>query len=153
MLYIGKAPKGKFPHTWQLWDIKIPKPPYISSLKIIGFLHFLHFWDPSEKDYNLQSFLQYNYKSQCSQVIILPLYIRSKIVRHCCFAAVFIVIFAQLLLLSACNIEPLAHPGSLRLTIALRICLRGHYLAPRLSTGRLPSQIDILATFKLLRLF
>ena len=72
----------------------------------------------------------YHYKSQYSQVIILPLYIRSKIVRHCCFAAVFIVIFAQLLLLSACNIEPLAHPGSLRLSQAL-------YCSPDLLTGSL----------------
>ena len=37
MLYIGKASKGKIPHTWHFWNIKIPKPPYISPLKIIGF--------------------------------------------------------------------------------------------------------------------
>ena len=57
MLYIGKTPKGKFPYTWQFWNIKIPKPPYISSLKIIGFLHFFKFWGPSEKNYNLQSLM------------------------------------------------------------------------------------------------
>ena len=34
--HIGKAPKGKIPRTWHFWNIKIPKPPYISSLKIIG---------------------------------------------------------------------------------------------------------------------
>ena len=31
--YIGKALKGKSPHTWHFWSIKIPKLPYISSLK------------------------------------------------------------------------------------------------------------------------
>ena len=49
MLYIGKTPKGKFPYTWQFWNIKIPKPAYVSSPKIIGFLHFFKFWGPSEK--------------------------------------------------------------------------------------------------------
>ena len=66
------------------------------------------------------------------------------------------VIFAQLLLLSACNIEPLAHPGSLRLSQALYCSPVSGFaygvIAPRLSTGRLPSQFDILA-FQLLRLF
>ena len=33
---IGKAPKGKIPRTWHFWNIKIPKPPYKRSLKIIG---------------------------------------------------------------------------------------------------------------------
>ena len=45
MLYIGKTS-----HTWQFWSIKIPKPPYIRSLKVIGFLHFLISLGPSEKD-------------------------------------------------------------------------------------------------------
>ena len=40
LLYIGKSSKGKIPCTWHFWNIKIPKPPYIKSLKIIGFLHF-----------------------------------------------------------------------------------------------------------------
>ena len=55
MFYIGKAPKGKFPHTWQFWNLKIPKPPYKSSLKMVGFVHFSNFLIPSEKYYNLQS--------------------------------------------------------------------------------------------------
>ena len=49
MLYIGKSPKGKIPHTWHFWNIKIPKPPYVSSLKIIGLLHFLNFWVHQKK--------------------------------------------------------------------------------------------------------
>ena len=55
MLYDGPAPKGKIPSTWHFWNIKIPKPPYISSLKIIGLLHFLKFLGPSEENYNPQS--------------------------------------------------------------------------------------------------
>ena len=55
LLYIGKSSKGKIPCTWHFWNIKIPKPPYISSLKIIGLLHFLKFLGLSEKNYNLQS--------------------------------------------------------------------------------------------------
>ena len=43
ILYIGKASKGKILYTWNFWNIKIPKPPYISSSKIIGLLHFLKF--------------------------------------------------------------------------------------------------------------
>ena len=54
LLYIGKSSKGKIPCTWHFWNIKIPKPPYISSLKIIGLLHFFKFLGPSEKNYNLQ---------------------------------------------------------------------------------------------------
>ena len=34
--HIWKSLKGKIPRTWHFWNIKIPKPPYISSLKIIG---------------------------------------------------------------------------------------------------------------------
>ena len=49
MLCCGKARKRKISHTWQFWNIKIPKPPYIISLKIIGLLHFLKFLSPSEK--------------------------------------------------------------------------------------------------------
>ena len=52
---IGKAPKGKIPCTWHFWNIKIPKPPYISSLKIIELIHFLEILGPSEEIYNLQS--------------------------------------------------------------------------------------------------
>ena len=33
------------------------KTPYISSLKIIGFLHFLNFLGPPENGYNLQSLM------------------------------------------------------------------------------------------------
>ena len=57
MLYIGKSPKGKIPHTWHFWNIEIRKPPYVSSLKIIGLLHFFKFLGPSEENYNLQSLL------------------------------------------------------------------------------------------------
>ena len=53
MLYIGKSPKGKIPHTWHFWNIKIPKPPYVSSLKIIGLLHLFKFLGPSKENYNL----------------------------------------------------------------------------------------------------
>ena len=49
MLYIGKSPKGKIPHTWHFWNIEIRKPPYVSSLKIIGLLHFLNFWVHQKK--------------------------------------------------------------------------------------------------------
>ena len=49
LLYIGKSPKGKIPHTWHFWNIKIRKPPYVSSLKIIGLLHFLNFWVHQKK--------------------------------------------------------------------------------------------------------
>ena len=45
-----KSSERQNSHTWQFWNIKIPKPPYISSLKIIGFLHFLNFLGPSEKN-------------------------------------------------------------------------------------------------------
>ena len=55
MLYIGKSPKGKIPRTWHFWSIKIPKPPYVSSLKIIGLLHLFKFLGPSKENYNLQS--------------------------------------------------------------------------------------------------
>ena len=52
-----KSSERQNSHTWQFWNIKIPKPPYISSLKIIGFLHFLNFLGPSEKNYNPQSLM------------------------------------------------------------------------------------------------
>ena len=55
MLYIGKAPKGKIPHIWHFWNIKIPKPPYISTLWIIGSLHLLIVLGSSEKNYLWQS--------------------------------------------------------------------------------------------------
>ena len=45
---------GKIPHTWHLGNIKIPKPPYISPLKIIGSLHFFKYLGPSEENYNPQ---------------------------------------------------------------------------------------------------
>ena len=50
MLYIGKAPKGKIPHIWHLWNLKIPKPRYVSSLKTIGLLHLIVL-GASEKNY------------------------------------------------------------------------------------------------------
>ena len=52
-----KSSERQNSHTWQFWNIKIPKPPYISSLKIIGFLHFLNFLGLSEKNYNPQSLM------------------------------------------------------------------------------------------------
>ena len=55
MLYIGNAWRGKTPRTWHFWNIKIPKPPYISSLKIIELIHFWKILGPSEEIYNLQS--------------------------------------------------------------------------------------------------
>ena len=55
LLYIGKSQKGKIPHNWCFWNIKIPKPPCISSLKIIGLLHFWKFLGLSEENYNPQS--------------------------------------------------------------------------------------------------
>ena len=53
--YIGKSRKGKIPHTLHFSNIRIPKPPYISSLKIIRLLNFLNFLGLSEENYNLQS--------------------------------------------------------------------------------------------------
>ena len=41
--------------TWDTLGIKIPKPPYKSSLKMVGFVHFSNFLIPSEKYYKLQS--------------------------------------------------------------------------------------------------
>ena len=35
-LFFGKALKVKIIHTWHFWNVKIPKPPYEISLKIIG---------------------------------------------------------------------------------------------------------------------
>ena len=55
MLYDGTAPKGNIPSTWHFWNIKIPKPPYISSLKITGVANFFHFFTLSEANYNSQS--------------------------------------------------------------------------------------------------
>ena len=55
MLYIGNAWKGKTPRTWHHWNIKIPKPPCISSPKINGLLCFWKFLGLSEENYNLQS--------------------------------------------------------------------------------------------------
>ena len=49
MLYIWKSSLGKIPHTCQFWNIKITKPPYISSLKTIGFMYFLNFWVRQKK--------------------------------------------------------------------------------------------------------
>ena len=55
MLYDAIAPKGKISSTWHFWNIKIPKPPYISSLKITGVDNFFHFFTLSEANYNSQS--------------------------------------------------------------------------------------------------
>ena len=38
----------------QIWS-KIPKPPYLSSLKMVRFVHFSNFLIPSEKYYKLNS--------------------------------------------------------------------------------------------------
>ena len=70
MLYIGKSPKGEIPHTWHFWNIKIPKPPYVSSLKIIGLLHLFKFLGPSKENYNLQS-LWITLYNVCQQNIIV----------------------------------------------------------------------------------
>ena len=56
MLWIRKASEGKIPYTWHFWNIKTPKPPYISSIKIIGFLHFLKLFGMLENNYLWQSF-------------------------------------------------------------------------------------------------
>ena len=45
---------------WSLWDIKIPKPPNKSFLKIIGLGHFLQFLGSSERYCLLQSPCIYN---------------------------------------------------------------------------------------------
>ena len=42
---------------WSLWDIKIPKPPHKSFLKIIGLGHFLQFLGSSERYCLLQLLL------------------------------------------------------------------------------------------------
>ena len=64
MLHIGNASKGKTPRSWHLWNIKIPKPPYISSLKITGLLHFSNFLGLPDEIYNPQSLWITLYQSQ-----------------------------------------------------------------------------------------
>ena len=41
---LEKLQKGKIPHTWHFWNIKISKPPNISSLKSLGYSTFWNFW-------------------------------------------------------------------------------------------------------------
>ena len=41
--------------NWPYWDIKIPKPPHIRFLKMIGLYHFLQFLGLPEKNYLWQS--------------------------------------------------------------------------------------------------
>ena len=85
MLYIGNAWKGKTPRTWHHWNIKIPKPPCIRSLKINGLLCFWKFLGLSEENYNLQSLwitlyvleVIINYWNLC------PLYIMFRLTRPC----------------------------------------------------------------------
>ena len=48
---------ARFFSTWLFWDIKIPKPPHKSFLKIIGLCHFLHFLGSSERYCLLQLLL------------------------------------------------------------------------------------------------
>ena len=75
MLYIGNAWKGKTPRTWHHWNIKIPKPPCISSLKINGLLCFWKFLGLSEENYNLQSLwitLYHHICKQSRQRVIFP---------------------------------------------------------------------------------
>ena len=43
--------------TWSFWDIKIPKQPHKSFLKITGLGNFLHFLGSSERYYLLQLLL------------------------------------------------------------------------------------------------
>ena len=43
--------EGKIPQICYFWNIKMPKPPHISSRKIIGLLHFMKFLGPSERNY------------------------------------------------------------------------------------------------------
>ena len=69
MLYDGIAPKGKIPSTWHFWNIKIPKPPYISSLKITGFANFFHFFTLSEANYNSQSLSITLYLLSCLELL------------------------------------------------------------------------------------
>ena len=45
----------KIVNTWNTLGIKILKPPNISFLKLVGFVHFSHFLIRSETYYNLQS--------------------------------------------------------------------------------------------------
>ena len=52
----GTSWKAKFVFTWLLWDIKISKPPYVTSLKMVELCHFWSFSDLSERNYNSQSF-------------------------------------------------------------------------------------------------
>ena len=40
---------ARFFSTWSFWDIKLPKPPHKSFLKIIGLGHFLQFLGSSER--------------------------------------------------------------------------------------------------------
>ena len=39
----------KIPLTWHLWNITIPKTPYISSLKSLGYCTFWNFWACQKK--------------------------------------------------------------------------------------------------------
>ena len=55
--HFGKTVKWKICSTWSLWDIKIPKPPHKSFLKIIELDHFLHFLGSSERYYLYQLLL------------------------------------------------------------------------------------------------
>ena len=57
MLYIWKSPKGKIPHIWHFWNIKIPTPPFISSLKIGGLMQFVILLCPLQTNYNPYSLL------------------------------------------------------------------------------------------------
>ena len=57
--------------TWDILDIKIPKPPNIRFPKIIGFVQFLIFLVPSEKYYKSQSLLITLYHYSVSTIRIL----------------------------------------------------------------------------------
>ena len=39
----------KIPLTWHFWNITIPKTPYISSLKSLGYCTFWNFWACQKK--------------------------------------------------------------------------------------------------------
>ena len=48
---------ARFFSTWSFWDIKIPKPPHKSFIKIIELDHFLYFLGSSERYYLYQLLL------------------------------------------------------------------------------------------------
>ena len=72
MLCTKNTSKGKTPTPDTLERLKEPKPPYISSLKIIELLHFWKIWGPSEEIYNPQYLWITLYVSCILYVIFKP---------------------------------------------------------------------------------